>query len=1475
MAEQISHNVVENSESTSAQSLVDVPATTTTFASADAGINERPLETKPAPTSQLANDHATDSNALTSTLAPGLSPTDHVADPSAGDATSEVAPAPAAVLDNNFNEKPSPDAQLVNGTHTFPHAADGNVEDAHSVDVSVNSDTEGSRGDASEVKQDEKHHTRTNSVKKPATFSKVAVTKNFMAKSATAAPVIAAKTGDKPSPVGTPPQSLAARPRLIAKTGASLRDVQKARLSSDGVGGPDASKVWNKNRRKSNRTNRTDMPAYNTSAAVPQPPRQFTDEELKQQYGIHLATRLQTDENGKDSKWADIDDDEDDWAPETVVWMDGTKSTLTPHDTMPAPLEQKPTSPSPSKPAEDVKPPAVAVRKPTELGPTKTILKPGANAAAAQARQNGSSPGALVDKSSLKAKSPAPAPAKSPWASIPPVEKMSPINPPVQQQVQPPPFATQDARAYEQQLPPPPAREIAADTFDRSWREGEGVKRELFNSSNGRYEPVTEGRRSSIKPDSSVRNPAVLQRPTGGAGGPAEPSAAFQTRSTTQTDGPWARRRGSSVSQGSLPPGRRMSITNGPEMSPVSDRRSSTVVGRDMRSSPQVARAEPAQPMFSPQSAWQAQMPPRPEEPPTEPAVPEENPVQVQERIMREKRELAIKRRKEDEERQEAEKQQRLKARLAQLEGAGKSRKEREAEAAAAAAPRATETPTSERPPEIARVASMTEDTKRHPANPAEVAATVAPALEGQTLPTAPEDARAQQLSPEEVLPSPLPPKPQPQQPAGLPDRTNTSADPSQRQQQRHLSPRGNPRAPFAPQSAAYRTSASPYSSAGDRKPQTAAFDRSPLPNTGAFSPWPTAPPNSNVWGTSSGIGNGTFETTSVFAPMPITQQNSSLPPPPGMTRPTSARISPQSLAQESRSPNLQQQQLQEAPRGYGPPGFESRPDPFANQARTNGTSPAAVPGLGRPTHPPGPIAPPSRAQNQQQQVSQQNPQAARWINASHTLPAQYSAEAEAAERKRHEAAPVVPRDETIKETFKMTSANQGRLGAPRKFDKTEYTVHDAQGSRSVQSLSPAPPNAQTQPSGPFSTASPLQHDKWKQAGENTVRIPDGSLNPAHGGTATPQPPIAPPSFQQSAMTSNQPQNQYTTAPIAITASTKDQSPPPPETSSHPVNSGDVSHPLVKLPPGRPVVKLPPAPAQQSQQYMRPPNAMMMPQRPISNIGAPPSARPIAGTDVWQARFNGLFNRTPIQTETPPSPPKTPPKMQGPALVVTSSSRGNMDETSALTGATVSLPQAKTTYAGLGLAADDSGDVVSKPTIEHMFTEELSFGSKPRISVPKKAAYHDGVYQGIPQTMMGLNTGALALNEGQSKTIFQMFDYHPRRNDTVFVSLPTVKPIRRLLYKHPRKPSGMHQDRKPSGKFLRGKAKEAEVRSSVPAGPLTASSRKPSGQNGHPPAAASDSADAVDGNKRGGSKRGLRKPQASQAPQASQTVKST
>lgn len=137
-----------------------------------------------------------------------------------------------------------------------------NVEDRVSsaaASVSGGSDTEASRADSAKLKDGDKNQGRAaSSVKKPATFKAVSVNKTFLASKA-AAPTSTTKVNDKAkSGSSTPPTGSAtlsvSRPRLVAKTGSGTRDSGQ-RLS--GVNGgkpaaaPDASAVWNKNRRTS------------------------------------------------------------------------------------------------------------------------------------------------------------------------------------------------------------------------------------------------------------------------------------------------------------------------------------------------------------------------------------------------------------------------------------------------------------------------------------------------------------------------------------------------------------------------------------------------------------------------------------------------------------------------------------------------------------------------------------------------------------------------------------------------------------------------------------------------------------------------------------------------------------------------------------------------------------------------------------------------------------------------------------------------------------------------------------------------------------------------------------------------------------------------------------------------------------------------------------------------------------------------
>jgi len=527
-------------------------------------------------------------------------------------------------------------------------------------------------------------------MKKPSTFKSVSVTKNFL-KSAVAAP--AARPGEKAAPLAptTAATALTAKPRLVAKsgTGNAPRTLGKVNGASSG---PDASKVWNKNQ-----------------PIPPPPPKQFTDEELKQQYGIHLATRLQADEAGKEAKWADIDDDEDDWAPDTVQWMDGTKSSGAVAENESPVLEEPKTVTKTPEPVLETPKSAQATAsnttKPSVTGGTKTILKPGAHAQVPQPPTGKSS---LVLKGQPEKPTLVPKPSssekKSPWATLPPVEKVPPIqiNTPAQQPQQR--FAQRDSYGYDS-MQAHPAKEIAPDDFNRTWRDDRGGRPELFNSQSGRYEPVNEMRRGSVRDPAFRQQPSVLQRPS--QDGPAEPSAAFQTSRAGADMPTWGRRRNSSNLSGSN--GRRMSfdrrlpdMPNGPMG--IERRGSHSVNGAEPADpsssrqpsiahaiSPNVANAHPASPFGSVASSGAHDLPVPVAAPPVE------DPVEVQKRLMTDKIErarLKKQQEREAEEKEEAERKERLAKRLAAMgppkvkEQSPSPRKEKAVPAAAQSPPK-------------------------------------------------------------------------------------------------------------------------------------------------------------------------------------------------------------------------------------------------------------------------------------------------------------------------------------------------------------------------------------------------------------------------------------------------------------------------------------------------------------------------------------------------------------------------------------------------------------------------------------------------------------------------------------------------------------------------------------------------------------------------------------------------------------------
>ncbi|KAJ4368097.1 hypothetical protein N0V83_006452 [Neocucurbitaria cava] len=547
-------------------------------------------------------------------------------------------------------------------------AADHSASESQAVaDASGGSDTDISRpGSVDQSKRDVGHVRTNSSVKKPSTFKSVSVTKNFLAKSAVSTPVT--RPGDKAAPAVQPSTSalLTAKPRLVAKLGTGNAPRTLGKVNGAGSG-PDASKVWNKNQ-----------------PVPPPPPKQFTDEELKQQYGIHLATRLQADEAGKEAKWADIDDDEDDWAPEAVQWMDGTKSSVAAAENLPPPVEEPKSILKSEMPVEAPNPAVTAAAaaaaaatnspKPSVTGGTKTILKPGAHSQPATGKSSLVLKG-QPEKPTLVAK-PSAAEKKSPWAPLPPIEKVSPIqiNPP-SQQPPPPRFSQRDSYGYDSV--PPPAKEIAPDDFNRSWRDDRSGRPELFNSQSGRYEPVNSMRRGSVRDAGFRQQPSVLQRPS--QDGPAEPSAAFQTSRSSADMPTWGRRRNSSNVSGDQ--ARRMSVDRRMPDMPLgpmgAERRDSqSINGFDpldsaaprqqpfvQATSPNATHAHPASPYGSVTSSSTHELP-------TPNAAPAENPVEVQKRLMADKIERARLKKQQEQEAEkkaEAERKERIAKRLAAM----------------------------------------------------------------------------------------------------------------------------------------------------------------------------------------------------------------------------------------------------------------------------------------------------------------------------------------------------------------------------------------------------------------------------------------------------------------------------------------------------------------------------------------------------------------------------------------------------------------------------------------------------------------------------------------------------------------------------------------------------------------------------------------------------------------------------------------
>lgn len=130
-----------------------------------------------------------------------------------------------------------------------------------------------------------------------------------------------------------------------------------------------------------------------------------------------MASRLNEDDAQGQNKWADIDDDDDDWAPEAITWGDGTKTNLHPDE-----------HPPPESDNGSVVSKAISLDKPRSPVPPVSVGSPMVKSSGLASGKGLILKSGGQDKPTLVAKPPAPpAPVKSPWASLPPVGRASPM----------------------------------------------------------------------------------------------------------------------------------------------------------------------------------------------------------------------------------------------------------------------------------------------------------------------------------------------------------------------------------------------------------------------------------------------------------------------------------------------------------------------------------------------------------------------------------------------------------------------------------------------------------------------------------------------------------------------------------------------------------------------------------------------------------------------------------------------------------------------------------------------------------------------------------------------------------------------------------------------------------------------------------------------------------------------------------------
>ena len=993
---------------------------------------------------------------------------------------------------------------------------------------------------------------------------------------------------------------------------------------------------------------------------TPQPStKHLTDEELKQQYGIHLTSRLQADAESKEAKWADIDDDEDDWAPETIEWNDGTKTTL-------AASELAPTGGQlPSAeilPLSAVQVEAVRARPPqfaSSVGPNATVLKLGASAerqlAQKAATEKAKSP---LDKtaSMLTKSAPAPSPAKSPWASLPPVDKVSPIaiNP---QPMGPPQQRFGSYSGYSQSpsnvTAPSPAKEISADDFNRSWKDSPtNQPRELFMPSSGRYEAVPEGRRRMSKNDQNFRAPAVLQRPSqSDMHAPAEPSAAFQTMRSSADVG---RRRASSIiSGGSGQFARRLSIKSGDVPPPVfSPQEAVRPISRD---------GPPSQTQTP--STYQARGPSVDYMSAGVPPLDIEAERERQKVAMKERVEAARQRKLEEEARLEAEKKERIAKRLAALpplptkdeEVAKKAEDEVTAKLEASHALEKEVTSGSAKPAPMATALSQS------PPKPPQPLATGEPQQYGLMKVHALDAVK-------KMGPSGLP-IPDQQRHTGGPRPDTKSTEELAKEGAQLMMPLANGlKAPESQRPVTVDSLAPPEPSPKFSKPASAGPD-----SRGGWGDIRDhrSPPSGNLWGISSNkaLGNGTFDQgLAGYAPQDLSRTSST----------AQGWISGRTpMGGRSPQPQYATHHAQDPRANLHPPLISPDQTPLAADSEADPLFPTVRP---------APIAPPQAQQTRAQlngmgSAPHANGNVAAWNNFHHVAGHQ-----ERAENERYQRELAAKREEELRTGV--------RQGPPYTFNETWKQVHlgDQANQRHLSNVhqSSIPGNSGFGAVGTMGST------------DVSPRLVNGQ--PARGSRFFPAQANGYP--DRRAVTYSHPEIP------------RSPSPPPAEeyASYHPAFDGDYYHPMVKLPREKPVVKLPSTESEAAsiepetmhtaslQQPMTWAAKAAMPV-PMPSPSLRSASTPIVQNPSWQERFNGLLGKKSSQKGTSPIAPSA----------VASFTREPLDVIQPLMYAAVSMPH----QLGVGVEEGEVGEMAAKEVEDEVdLFEDRDMASLPAITLP-------------------------------------------------------------------------------------------------------------------------------------------------------------